>query len=903
MILSKDLQEILEGVHYFLSEALPAEPLSGKLECLRRGLVLQLEALSISYPILRIRARSSASLPYLAMDQGNIHGVQHRSESMSSGSSGSNSYSNSSSGDGLVVGPGRGGCATLDRQHLQQNFLQDEEYEDFQDSKGDNGILEEKTERGRYDADEREDIDDVYMESVEPVSFSNVIATCDKHGILVKKTKGLLRNVKNYYCVAASGLLYLYLKETDERQRKTIDLTGYSARVATGEDIRDQRKRDAAFEIVGPGKKTHTFIARTARDKVEWLAAIDRTIKSGRNRTPTSVSSVVETVQNANGSGDTHAGNTEHILPPKAPPPLHMIQKRDGKPAEEYFYYHDVASDVKEEVYEPVGSEGVIASHFETLPPPPPSLLTPQSTELPDYDPVCPDDLPPPLPEGPLPSTPKLGRQPPGRPPPPTVVQDRINKQAGRPLPEAPSEPSEVVDDPIGIYCEIEEDEFETSQENLFKDIESGKENNIVEAINLKNSDHETKSKQGCMLSEGLPNQKNTEAPPLPSRASSNSLVGFFSDEIFINISELSPAHHSHRYPSRSPNPKTPPRLPPKGIPFVPTTDDDSEYKVPTVLGIDSEYQIPPSNPIPTEAVEKEGSEAIHAISGPIPTASQIYQVPPTQTIVSIKPSTNERRNSIVDEHSKPLSSFFSGKDDPYPKNNLKALTKRFENMSDSQPVDELKDVKWPGHGTSVKDMIARLNKNKNMTEKDQPKTKEEPLHQPLTIDDKVDGEPHKSDPSHESVLTATDTEQKLVKPALPPRPHNLLNGNTLTQKNMPPIKENQSSDSKTENGNVSDDDHYETPDDNSFDNAFQQDSRETSQTKDTTVLREITPETAGDWYVAKFAFVATIDQALSFNRGDPVFVHDTSGSSGWWRATCKGRSGLVPREYLKKKE
>lgn len=62
-------------------------------------------------------------------------GGQHLCESMSSGSSGSNSYSNSSSGDGLVLGPGRGGCDTLDRHHLQQNLLQDEEYEDFQDSK------------------------------------------------------------------------------------------------------------------------------------------------------------------------------------------------------------------------------------------------------------------------------------------------------------------------------------------------------------------------------------------------------------------------------------------------------------------------------------------------------------------------------------------------------------------------------------------------------------------------------------------------------------------------------------------------------------------------------------------------------------------------------------------------
>ncbi|KAK8379868.1 hypothetical protein O3P69_019697 [Scylla paramamosain] len=54
MILSKDLQEILEGVHYFLAEALTRESLSGRAECLRRGLVLQLEALTGAYPTLRI---------------------------------------------------------------------------------------------------------------------------------------------------------------------------------------------------------------------------------------------------------------------------------------------------------------------------------------------------------------------------------------------------------------------------------------------------------------------------------------------------------------------------------------------------------------------------------------------------------------------------------------------------------------------------------------------------------------------------------------------------------------------------------------------------------------------------------------------------------------------------------
>ncbi|XP_069181026.1 uncharacterized protein [Procambarus clarkii] len=846
---------------------------------------MQLEALALAYPTLRIRARSSTSLPYLAMDQANLHIGQHLSESMSSGSSGSNSYSNSSSGDGLVTGPGRGGCDTLHRQLL----LQDEEYEDFQDNKRNSGIIEERSERSREDADEKEDAEDVYMEAVEAMPFSSIIATCDRHGVLIKKTKGLLRNVKSYHCVAANGMLYLYLKEADERQRKTIDLTGYSARPATGEDIRDQRKRDAAFEIVGPGKKTHTFIARTARDKMDWLAAIDHSIKYGRIRIQSSSSSVAEAVAYNNTSGDTFKGGTELILPPKAPLPLQIIHRKDDKPADEYFYYHDVASDVRDEVYEEVDPEGMVVGNIETLPPPPPPLSQP-----PDYDPIYPDDFPQPPSLTPLPSTPSLRRPPPGRPPLPDVLQDRLNKQAVRPLPDAPPEPNEG-DDPIGIYCEIEEDIVEIGRENLMKTLEAQKDSSKMEGVNS-NSDTEI-----SVFSDGLHHQKTTEMPSINSRSSSNSLVGFLSDEIFMNISEFSPSHHLQKYPLRSSNPITPPKLPPKGIPIPSVVDDDSEYKVPCIVpNIDAEYQIPPSNPIPTDAEEIAEPETVHEISGPIPTASQMYQVPPSQTIVSIKPNVNERKNSIIEECSRPMSSFLSGQEDPYPKSTLKALTKRFEKIEDIQARDGTREIQQSCQGTSVKDIIARINKNKTIAEKDDHlKSREEPVCSAVTANDKEDDMPPKSNLPIENTIPATVSEQKLIKPVLPPRPHNLINGTTITQKSMPPIEEIKSSNSTLENGDASDDDHYETPDDNSFEGNHQQDS----QGEDAIAPWRTVPETTGDWYVAKFAFVATIDQALSFNRGDVILIHDTSGNSGWWKATHKGRSGLVPREYLKKKD
>ncbi|XP_042867417.1 uncharacterized protein LOC122250148 [Penaeus japonicus] len=887
MMLSKDLQEILEGVHYFLSESLTGEPLSGKLECLRRGLVMQLEALALSYPTLRIRARSSASLPYLAMDG------QIRSESMSSGSSGtnsySNSYSNSSSGDGMVLG--RGGGDTLDPRHQhQQQQIQDEEYEDFQENNKDDVASVNDTislqDQTRDDADDREDVDDVYMESVEAVSFSNVIATCDKHGVLTKKTKGLLRNLKTYHCVASSGMLYLFLKETDERQRKTIDLSGYTARLATGEDIRDQRKRDSAFEIVGPGKKTHTFIARTPRDKVEWLAALDRTIRSGRRSQSSFALDTLISLEEPHRLSQPQlvAANSPLILPPKlGPQPLPEEKKDDPKPAEDDYYYHDVSADVKEEVYEEVGPEGLAgrvlaAGQSQTLPartqPPPSWVMDP-----PDYDPVSPDDSPPPLPEGPPPLS-SSARRPPGRPPLPAVLMDRVNKQASRPLPDAPSETTEAAEDPIGIYCEIEDDMLESGRESYEQRLaaENEKNWNLTSASNF--------NKPRAVSSEGVP----SDLQSLSSRMSSNSLVGSLSDEIFMNISENSSTHAlPHKFSLRSSTPKTPPKLPPKGIPYPQATDDDSEYKVPTSAIADTEYQIPSSNPVPTDTDNIRKRDSVGEISAPLP--MQTYQVPPSQAIVPIKPKNNDRKNSIVEEETKPLTSFFSGKEDTNPKNNLKALTRRFEMKSESLPGEDARDEKrTPNQGTSVKDMIARINQNKSQVEKDtKSKIREEPVR-PLSTSKSASAVFQVNPPPQEIAPPAAD-ESRFAKPALPPRPHNLANGATIVVK--PRTNEDTKSYDSTSRS-TSDDDYYETPDDSSLESSSQRNSQDMAKVSDTS---------SGEYYIAKFAFVATIDQALSFNRGDTILVHDTASCTGWWRATLKGRTGLVPREYLRKKE
>ena len=49
--------------------------------------------------------------------------------------------------------------------------------------------------------------------------------------------------------------------------------------------------------------------------------------------------------------------------------------------------------------------------------------------------------------------------------------------------------------------------------------------------------------------------------------------------------------------------------------------------------------------------------------------------------------------------------------------------------------------------------------------------------------------------------------------------------------------------------------------------------------------------------YRATWAYVAQGEDELSFEEGDLLYVADQSQE--WWRATCKGKTGLVPGNYL----
>lgn len=369
------------------------------------------------------------------------------------------------------------------------------------------------------------------------------------------------------------------------------------------------------------------------------------------------------------------------------------------------------------------------------------------------------------------------------------MLQDRLNFQTTRPLPDAPPDRGEESDDSVGIYCEIEEDVIESARENYLKALEA-----------------ESGSRNGeRTLANGEVKQQGREPPMLPSRASGNSLVGFLSDEVFQNIPNFG-SSPSRFTPSERPGiNNTPPKLPPKGVPIAASCDDDSEYKVPISMTMDSEYQVPPSNPVPTDPESSGLSKIVHNISGPLQPPSQTYQILPVQTLMPIKPSGKERRSSVVDNQSKPLTSFLSSTEDPYSKNKIKDQVRRFENASEPKP----------GQGTSVKDMIARLNKNKATSETQPLKIIEEKSSSlEDTGSNDTTTESVKVDAPRENVFPKP-SELKPGKPFIPPRPVNLINTSPEIQKSVSPMLQQQrDSGTGSETGVCSDDEHYETPED-----------------------------------------------------------------------------------------
>ncbi|KAL3212834.1 hypothetical protein MRX96_007873 [Rhipicephalus microplus] len=138
------------------------------------------------------------------------------------------------------------------------------------------------------------------------------MSKADKTGLLEKKGKerlgGLLSPFQKRWCAVRDGYLFLYEKPTDKRQKGQIALDMYEARPFVYAS-KDASKKDAAFEIVCPGKKTYQFIAFNMKDMKQWISAIE---KNSQISSPIS-------------SGDLPQENPADVQQPATQPPARKL--------------------------------------------------------------------------------------------------------------------------------------------------------------------------------------------------------------------------------------------------------------------------------------------------------------------------------------------------------------------------------------------------------------------------------------------------------------------------------------------------------------------------------------------------------------------------------------------------
>lgn len=141
------------------------------------------------------------------------------------------------------------------------------------------------------------------------------MSKADKTGFLEKKGKerlgGLLSPFQKRWCAVRDGYLFLYEKPTDKRQKGQIALTMYEARPFVYAS-KDASKKDAAFEIVCPGKKTYQFIAFNTKDMKQWISAIEKNSQ----------------VSSSTSSGDLHQENAADVRQPPVQSPANSLANK-----------------------------------------------------------------------------------------------------------------------------------------------------------------------------------------------------------------------------------------------------------------------------------------------------------------------------------------------------------------------------------------------------------------------------------------------------------------------------------------------------------------------------------------------------------------------------------------------
>ncbi|XP_001604719.1 uncharacterized protein LOC100121133 [Nasonia vitripennis] len=156
-------------------------------------------------------------------------------------------------------------------------------YETFQDFSG-NGANSKPKDCAKTEADK--EMDDVVL-LYASFTASQAKSRSAKSGSLLhlKRERKMfapfnvfLQDRQCWVSLLGSHLL-LFANERESRPYLVIPLRGYKSRPAPGALARDPRRSEGAFEIYCPGDRTFQFVAKTAQEMKEWVAAVTESLE------------------------------------------------------------------------------------------------------------------------------------------------------------------------------------------------------------------------------------------------------------------------------------------------------------------------------------------------------------------------------------------------------------------------------------------------------------------------------------------------------------------------------------------------------------------------------------------------------------------------------------------------
>ncbi|KAB7496799.1 hypothetical protein Anas_09966 [Armadillidium nasatum] len=838
-------------IHFFLEEGLKDESLSGKAECLRRGILLQLEGLRTVYPYLHfssstdpnanIRNSQTPLSSYINVDAQNAVNSSLMSTSSSSSinysSTGCSNGSSSTgySGDGMVTNSSDITTTTMQSRRSSNSNTDSPNTTDF--------------------FDERDE--ESYAEGVDPISFRSAVGNCNYHGVLNKRYKSILPGVltsKPFRCVLVGSLLYFYNKEADNKQKKVINLSCYQLEEGPIDENKfPTRRKEFSFHLSSTNnKKSHTFFTTKKANMDRWVQSIRIAISSASH----------SSLLNKNDNSDSQMkkiSTGSFIIPQKSSSENEYDEEED-----EEFYEELNAEEIAKLT---VGEEPTNLWKPPTVPQPPQALQPSTATEISDYYSV-PE-------EASTLSTSQIGkhvyynqqrRAPPERPPLPNILRDNV--QQNRPLPQAPEDSdiqNKVFDSKFDdeIYCEIDED--------MKKECNFGE--SMEDSSSLSKEIFDTINRRVPSTPEKYLNGRQNEASSFR-----NFVSKFTGKNSTGNDSIQGPSWNLNLNPI-----KKAPSLPPKGTPSFAISDEESEYKVPSsTLYPDSIYNVPSNIPVPVSQEEQH--------SGRYEDSSIVKEI---------------KKELHVDENSLGIC------DDSNPKNEMETLDSNPKNEMetlDSNPKNEMETLEIKSSDTQTENQLKEENSKTTLKSKFQcvneskPKTDEEVKTNSFNSVKDMIAKLNQTDDSLEtsqkslgysSFRKGKNSPNKIVE----------CKNKIEVSRSVKSIKDNIERGKLKLNISEEDDSDFEV---NTNSNECTETYNNLKSTDDTENTREIGNSVSTEdstVYVAKFAYVSTTEGELSFNRGDEIIVKDTSSEERLWRVLIKGREGFVPKEYLWKKE